>query len=168
MNKFELIKALKAQKKSLELKIANYSDDFHYPLSTIKGSLNETNKSINEEVYKGYQSFRKFCSLHPDLFLGFSVMYRNTDRIISIKSNDKKKCFSILLENTFDGCMQRSMVLLPYIFLKSENDFLIIRKNYIKAYKLKNLKDRIKTVDSYISNLSKERVDLVKKIKEMS
>lgn len=144
MNTFELITALKAQKESLELKIINYSDESHYLLSTIKGSLDETNKSIDDEIYKGYQSFRKFCNLHSDLFGGFSVMYRNTDRIISIKQNDKKQCFSILLENTFDACMQKSMVLLPYSFLKSETDFITIRKDYIKDYNLKKLQSRLK------------------------
>jgi hypothetical protein len=142
MNTIGLLNALDIQKYSLQAKLLDKNISVAES-ETINDSITATILSFKEHCLEEYFKFRKFCQSNRNLYTSFSCMFRDTDRIVEMELSVKKQAIFILLENTFDNCCQRSVVLVPFNFIESETDFLLERTEYVRKWHLNHLNEQI-------------------------
>lgn len=160
MNKLQLLEALDIQKHSLTAKLLDKGMTV-LKQEQIRDSIKATINSFNEECSVHYVNFRKFCQKNKNLYKQFSVMQRDTDRVLKFKLHHSKDSILVLLENTFDNCCDRNVVLIPFEFIKSPESFLETRKAYLTEYYENMLLAKIQFATDEISYLEKERQRLI-------
>ena len=122
----------------------------------LKSELNSLLKELYNIASNQYSNFKKFCQYNKELYSSFYCMFRNTDRIVSIRLKPSKDAIFILLNNTFDNCNQKTVVLIPFEFIESPEKFLITRMNYVKEHYRKGLSKSIIYNEKQISKLNNE------------
>lgn len=160
MNKLQLLEALDVQRLSLQCKLLDKSITV-LKQEQIRSSIDATINSFNAECAEHYVKFRKFCQENKNLYKNFSLMQRSTDRVIKFKLHYSKDAILVLLENTFDNCRDRNVVLVPLEFIKSPEAFLETRKAYLTEYYENMLLAKIEFATDEISSLEKERQRLI-------
>lgn len=122
----------------------------------LKDDLNSLLKEFHNIASNQYSNFRKFCQYNKELYSSFYCMFRNTDRIESTRLKPSKDAIFILLNNTFDNCNQKTVVLVPFEFIESPEKFLATRMNYVKEHYRKGLSKSISYNEKQITKLNNE------------
>lgn len=156
----DVIKLIELQT-SIKLLNVNLKDELltQKDVLKIKIQKKELETKFSNIAMKHYLNFRRFCQKNEHLFMYFYPMKRNTDEVIDIKLKPNKKAVFVLLNNTFDNCQNKSVVLVPYSFIENPDVFLEERKVYLKKQNLNN--KRLK-----LTSLEKEMEELKEKIKK--
>ena len=163
MTILKTLHALDSQKKSLNTKLIDKTITVEES-EAIHSQINSIVKEFNAISKKELVKFRAFCLKNKELYTSFYLMNHlnigSSHRINEIKISSKRNAVFVLLETLHED-PRKSVVLIPFEFIESEELFLETRRKYVKNWHFNSLQLKIKRNEKELERITDENLELM-------